>query len=158
MGNETPSSAPGEQEDPLHRIGDALQEITPLLDAIAPDASQTNWSASQGRIEGAVALYKGEVLPALDAFKPLSQEADLHTKLALNVAWVGAELAALLYASKRTDDAQALLLRALMGMIVRPSKMGSGRITNAKTGTSATHEPAQIAANARGKSTRARGP
>lgn len=112
MGNETPSNAPLTDEDPLHRIGDALQEITPMLDAIAPDASQADWRNSQGRIDGAVALYKGEVLPALDAFKPLAQEAELANKLALNVAWVGAELAALLYASKRTDDGQALLLRA----------------------------------------------
>ena len=100
-------------KDSLSRIADALREITPVLDSpdMEPDPAREDWSRARGPLEAAHALFKEEVLPAIDdAFASIPSGSDLRLKLGANVAWVGAELAALLHASKRTDDAQRLLL------------------------------------------------
>jgi hypothetical protein len=114
-----PASPPGpspkaEVRDPLARIADALREITPVLDAadMEPDPTREDWTRARGQIDAAYSLYQGEVLPAIDAaFASIPSGSDLRLKIATNVAWIGAELAALLHASKRNDDAQRLLLR-----------------------------------------------
>jgi hypothetical protein len=100
-------------KDPLAQIADALREITPVLDAadMEPDPGRTDWGRARGQLEAAYGLYKGEVLPAIDdAFASIPSGSDLRLKVSANVAWIGAELASLLHASKRTDDAQRLLL------------------------------------------------
>ncbi len=117
-----PSMDPGERpkayrapsKDPLAQIADALREITPVLDAsdMEPDQSRMDWSRSRGQIDAAHGLYKGDVLPVIDeAFAAMPSGSDLRLKVSANVAWIGAELASLLYASKRTDDAQRVLLQ-----------------------------------------------
>jgi hypothetical protein len=100
-------------KDPLAQIADALREITPVLDAadMEPDPGRTDWGRARGQIDAASGLYKGEILPAIDdAFASIPSGSDLRLKVGANVAWIGAELASLLHASKRTDDAQRLLL------------------------------------------------
>ena len=114
--NEPPSTGkPGayRAKDPLAQIADALREITPVLDAadMEPDPGRADWGRARGQIDAAYALYKGEILPAIDdAFASIPSGSDLRLKVGANVAWIGAELASLLHASKRTDDAQRLLL------------------------------------------------
>jgi hypothetical protein len=96
------------------RVADALLEITPILDApdMEPDLERIDWSGVEGRIDAAHALYDEES-PASDrrGLRIIPSASELRLELATDVAWIRAELAALLLASKRTDDAQRLLLR-----------------------------------------------
>lgn len=111
---ERPKAYRAPSKEPLAQIADALKEITPVLDAadMEPDPGRTDWSRARGQIDAAYALFKGEVLPVIDdALAPIPAGNDLRLKVSTNVAWIGAEIASLLFASKRTDDAQRLLLQ-----------------------------------------------
>ncbi|MBN8616929.1 MAG: hypothetical protein J0L92_40475, partial [Deltaproteobacteria bacterium] len=109
-----PVNEPKPRKEPLAQIADALREITPVLDAadMEPDPTRDDWSRARGQLDAAHGLYKGEVLPAIDAaLAAMPTGSDLRLKVSANVAWIGAEVASLLWASKRTDDAQRLLLQ-----------------------------------------------
>jgi len=123
---ERPKAYRAPAKDPLAQIADAIREITPVLDAadMEPDPTRDDWSRSRGQIDAAHALFKGEILPVIDeGLRSLPSGNELRLKISANVAWIGAELAALLWASKKVDDAQRLLLQVVK---IAPSSAPDG--------------------------------